>query len=85
MWKIKNFCREPGNISAGAKFIMDGLVEGGIITGDGLKFIMSPVLHWYEKGSNSVEVRIADHPVWNTNPIYSTSFSSRLEHTLYKS
>ena len=84
MWKIKNFRRHPDNISGAAKFIMDGLVEKGIITGDSLKFIMSPVLHWYERGNNSVEVRIADHPVWNPNLIYSTSFSSRLKHTLYK-
>ncbi|MGA9377839.1 MAG: hypothetical protein WBV73_03465 [Phormidium sp.] len=65
IWKIKNFRRDPDNISAAAKFVMDGLVEGGIIQDDSLKFIMSPVLHWYEKGEDLVEIHIADHPIWN--------------------
>lgn len=65
VWKIKNFRRDPDNISAAAKFVMDGLVEGGIIQDDSLKFIMSPVLHWYEKGEDLVEIHIADHPIWN--------------------
>lgn len=45
VWKIKKFRRDLDNISSGAKFIMDGLVKGGIIQDDSLKFIMSPVLH----------------------------------------
>lgn len=65
IWKIKNFRRDPDNISAAAKFVMDGLVEGGIIQDDSLKFIMSPVLHWYEKGEDLVQLHIADHPIWN--------------------
>ncbi|MFB2833518.1 hypothetical protein [Floridanema evergladense] len=65
IWKIKNFRRDPDNISAAAKFVMDGLVEGGIIRDDSLKFIMSPVLHWYEKGEDLVEIHIADRPIWN--------------------
>jgi Holliday junction resolvase RusA-like endonuclease len=65
IWKIKNFRRDPDNISAAAKFVMDGLVEGGIIQDDSLKFIMSPVLHWYEKGEDLVQINIADHPIWN--------------------
>ncbi len=65
VWKIKNFRRDPDNISAAAKFVMDGLVEGGIIRDDSLKYIMSPVLHWYEKGNDLVEIRIADRPIWN--------------------
>ncbi|MFB2938682.1 hypothetical protein ACE1B6_25810 [Aerosakkonemataceae cyanobacterium BLCC-F154] len=65
IWKIKNFRRDPDNISAAAKFVMDGLVEGGIIQDDSLKFIMSPVLHWYEKGEDLVEIHLADHPIWN--------------------
>ena len=72
MWKIKNFqLSSSDNVSAAAKFVMNGLAEGGIITDDSLKFIMSPVLHWYEKGDNSVEVNIADHPIWNGSLIHS--------------
>jgi Holliday junction resolvase RusA-like endonuclease len=69
VWKIKNFRRDPDNISAAAKFVMDGLVEGGIIQDDSLKFIMSPVLHWYKKGEDVVEIRVADHPIWNGRKI----------------
>ncbi len=65
VWKVKNFGRDPDNISAASKFVMDGLVQGGIIKRDNLTVIMSPVLHWYERGDNSVEVRIADQPIWN--------------------
>lgn len=65
VWKVKYFRRDPDNISGAAKFVMDGLVEGGIIKRDSLMYVMSPVLHWYERGDNSVEVRIADHPIWN--------------------
>ncbi len=69
VWKIKNFRRDPDNIAAAAKFVMDGLVEGGIIKDDSLKFIMSPVLHWYKKGKDLVEIRVADHPIWNGQPL----------------
>jgi len=69
VWKIKNFRRDPDNVSAAAKFVMDGLVEGGIIQDDSLKFIMSPVLHWYEKGKDLVEINLADHPIWNGHSI----------------
>lgn len=85
MCQIKNFRRDPDNISAAAKFVMDGLVEGGIIQDDSLKFIMLPVLHWYEKGNNLVKVRVADHPVWNGSLIHSFPSNSRSESTLYKS
>lgn len=44
--QIKNFQKSyPDNVSIAAKFVMDQLVEGGIITDESLKFIMSPVLH----------------------------------------
>lgn len=70
VWKIKRLSTsDADNTSAASKFIFDGLVEAGIIKDDSLKFVMSPLLHWYEKGDNSVETRIADHPIWNGKPV----------------
>lgn len=64
VWKVKSKRNDPDNTSASAKFLMDGLVLAGIIKGDSLKYIMSPVVHWYERGDNSVQVKIADYSAW---------------------
>lgn len=64
VWQVKNKNSDADNISASAKFVMDGLVQAGVLQGDSLKYIMSPVLHWYEKGDNSVQVKIADYSAW---------------------
>lgn len=38
-WICKNRMKDKDNIQAGTKFILDGLVEGGAIEGDGWKQI----------------------------------------------
>lgn len=48
-WKVFNQKRDPDNIAAAAKFILDGLVAAGVIQDDSLKYIGSPVLHYYSK------------------------------------
>ena len=48
-WVVKNWCRDPDNISASTKFINDGLVRAGVIKDDSLKIIQSPVIHHYQK------------------------------------
>ncbi|NES65960.1 MAG: hypothetical protein F6K24_12190 [Okeania sp. SIO2D1] len=48
-WKVHNQRRDPDNIAAAAKFIMDGLVKAEIIPDDSLQCIGSPVLHYYGK------------------------------------
>lgn len=39
VWHCKNKRKDKDNISAGKKFILDGLVEAGILSGDGWKHI----------------------------------------------
>ena len=48
-WQVHNQNRDPDNIAAAAKFIMDGLVAAEIIADDSLLFIGSPILHYYSK------------------------------------
>lgn len=49
VWFIKNFQRDPDNIEAAQKYILDGLVTAKVIKDDSLCFIQSPVIHWFEK------------------------------------
>jgi len=59
-WRVKNTKRDPNNISAGTKFIDDGLVTAKIITDDSLEVIVS-VSHRYEKAEcDSVRLTITE-------------------------
>ena len=44
IWVEKNRRRDPDNITAGQKFVLDGLVQAGIIPNDGWKQIRT-ILH----------------------------------------
>ena len=58
LWRVKNTKRDTNNISAGTKFIDDGLVAAKIITDDSLEVIVS-VSHRYEKAErDSVRLTI---------------------------
>ncbi len=65
-WRVK-FTRDPDNVAASAKYILDGLTKAKILKGDNLNIIQSPVLHWYnkiEKGeSESVIISISSDPL----------------------
>lgn len=52
IWFVKNFARDPDNVKAASKFIMDGLVNARKLEDDKLSIIQSPILHWFEKVSN---------------------------------
>lgn len=39
LWQEPNRRRDPGNIISGMKFVEDGMVKAGLITGDGWKQI----------------------------------------------
>jgi hypothetical protein len=63
---VKNLARDNNNIAAATKYIDDGLVEAGVIADDSLKYIQSPVCHWYVKSSEDmVTVRVANVPIYN--------------------
>jgi hypothetical protein len=66
VWRVKNLARDNNNIAAATKYIDDGLVEAGVMADDSLKYIQSPVCHWYVQSSEDmVTVRIANAPIYN--------------------
>jgi Holliday junction resolvase RusA-like endonuclease len=60
LWRVKNTKRDPNNISAGTKFINDGLVAANVIIDDSLEVIVF-VSHRYEKAEcDSVRITITE-------------------------
>ena len=63
-YSVKNFARDPDNISASRKFLMDGLVQAGIIKNDNLTIVQSPILEWFERGKvDQVTIVISSRPI----------------------
>ena len=60
-WYEKNKKRDPDNVQAGIKFILDGLKEAGVIINDGWKQI-GPITHEMQVDKNNprVEVEITE-------------------------
>src|SRR5699024_6365601 len=60
-WYCKDKRKDPDNIASGVKFIMDGLVEAGVILNDGWREVNS-VIHFFEidKSNPRVEVNILE-------------------------
>lgn len=60
-WYAKNRRRDPDNISAGVKYILDGIVAAGILKNDGWRQIKS-ISHTFavDKHSPRVEVELQD-------------------------
>lgn len=44
LWHERDARRDPDNVAAGVKFVLDGLVQAGILRGDGRRWITS-ILH----------------------------------------
>ncbi len=68
-WYEPNEKRDPDNIMAGQKFILDGLVQAGVLPGDSQKYIQG-ITHRFkvDKLNPRVEVEILDikeNPEWN--------------------
>jgi hypothetical protein len=61
-WFVSNFGADPDNVSAAAKYILDGMVKAQVLTKDSLMAIQSPYLHWFSrcKREERVEVVTAD-------------------------
>lgn len=63
-YSINNFGRDPDNISASRKYLMDGLVAAGVIRNDNLTVIQSPILEWFVPGEvDQVTITISDRPI----------------------
>ena len=68
-WYEPDRRRDPDNIMAGQKFILDGMVQAGTIPNDSQKYI-SGIIHRFrvDKQNPRVEVEIVDikeNPKWN--------------------
>ena len=46
LWQEKTKRRDPDNVAAGKKFVIDGLVQAGILAGDGWSQISGFADHW---------------------------------------
>lgn len=60
-WFCKNKRKDPDNIAAGIKFVLDGLVEAGVLPGDGWRYLGDcQIIHdWaVDKDRPRVEVTI---------------------------
>jgi hypothetical protein len=68
-WQPKTKQNDPDNLSASAKYIMDGLVLGGLIKNDNLTIIQSPILHFYNRGENTVQVMISAEPIFQVTSL----------------
>lgn len=69
-WEVKSFARDSDNVAAAAKFIMDGLVNAGVLTKDNLTIVQSPVIHSYAKGkTDKVILTISDQPIFELKEI----------------
>lgn len=60
-WYEPDHRRDPDNIMAGQKFIMDGLVQAGVIPDDSQKYILG-IVHRFkvDRQNPRVEVEIVD-------------------------
>src|SRR5690554_2752765 len=56
-WHEPNLRRDPDNITAGQKFILDGLVAGGVIKDDSQRYVNS-ILHNFEVDRENPRVEI---------------------------
>ena len=68
-WQVKSFACDADNVAGAAKFIMDGLVNAGVLTKDSLMVIQSPVIHRYSRGKNEVIVTMSDRPIWELRAV----------------
>lgn len=59
-WQVRTLARDPDNIAAAAKYLLDGMVAARVICNDNLTIIQSPVIHHYVKGADRVVVTISD-------------------------
>ncbi len=57
-WHEPNRRRDPDNVGGGTKFIMDGLVAGGVIKDDSQRYVNS-ILHNFEVDRENPRVEIS--------------------------
>jgi hypothetical protein len=72
-WYVRNWSRDPDNIAAAAKFILDGLEQQGIIRNDNLTVVQQPWIHWFSKPGKGQEegvyLKISSQPIYRISAI----------------
>jgi Holliday junction resolvase RusA-like endonuclease len=56
IYYLKNSKRDPDNVSASRKYIMDGLVQAGIIANDNLEIIQSPIIESFVVNTPKIKI-----------------------------
>ncbi|MBW4514565.1 MAG: hypothetical protein KME11_05010 [Timaviella obliquedivisa GSE-PSE-MK23-08B] len=73
LWVVKNSGRDWDNTSAAAKFILDGLVKGGILSQDSMKIIQQPYIHFRRKPDRrekeGIILTIANTPIYEVKSL----------------
>jgi len=65
IWRVKNFQRDQDNVTSAQKYILDGLVAGGVIEQDNLFVIQPPVIHHFVKSDHDgFSVFVRDTGAW---------------------
>lgn len=65
-WQVKTKRRDPAdNTPAAAKFVLDGLVNAGILKDDSGFIIQPPVVHtWEQAKTEGLTLTISDRPIY---------------------
>lgn len=65
-WRISNFRRDPAdNVVASLKFVLDGLVNLGVLKDDSALVIQPPVVHnWIQTNNEGLTLTISTEPIF---------------------
>lgn len=71
VWHVRTLRRDPAdNTPAAAKFVLDGLVDAGILKDDSGFVIQPPVVHsWELSDKEGVLLTISDRPIYQLSEI----------------
>lgn len=67
LWQIHHRRHDPDNLTSSLKFVFDGFVDAGIITGDSLTTIQSPLVHHFQVDKcldKCLILTISDKPIY---------------------
>ncbi len=67
LWQIHHRRHDPDNLTSSLKFVFDGFVDAGIITGDSLSIIQSPLVHHFQVDKQQEKcliLTLSDEPIY---------------------
>lgn len=66
LWYEENGRRDPDNVAAGVKFVLDGLVKGGLIQDDSPKWVVGIDNDYVYGAGYGVKLRVKEALPWQT-------------------